>query len=293
MDPNLHISKEGLLPLPPDTRDLALGSLFRVVPIADVPLEDFVVSIPLLIKNQGDTDLCTAYTVTSVSEDQESIALSPEFQFAKIKQLLGNTEGWGADLRTACKSATAIGSITSTLAESYMHSKGIDTRDAIADWNNWPADFDNIAAEHRKCSYLTVEGPSLFDAIRSALWTHRAEHRTVAVGAKWRPEWTVAKDGYIPESYGTEGFGHAFKIFGQKMRNGVPYLVAQLSNGIEIGDQGIFYFPKDIVDREFVYGAFMFKDITPAVARQHIAMGAKVDDPWYLKIFKRISNIIK
>lgn len=286
--------REGLLPLPKDDRDLSLGSVFRSVPISSIPLADFTVTDRRDIWDQGDTDLCTAYTVASVSSDQEKVTLSPEFQFAKIKQLLGNIDAWGADLRTACKSAASIGSIKKAFADAYMQNKGISGRDAVADWNNWDPNLDNIAEEHRKSSYLAVEMPStsMFDAIRIALWTHRAENRSVAVGAKWRSEWTAAEKGYIPQSYGQGEYGHAFKIFGQHMKDGIPYLMAQLSNGTEIGDTGIFYFPREVVDREFVYGAFMFKDITPTAAREHIAIGAKIDDPWYVKLFKRISNII-
>lgn len=100
-----------------------------------------------------------------------------------------------------------------------------------------------------------------FDKIRATLWQNRGEERSVLAGCTWRQEWTRAPGGLIPRSYGNGGFGHAFKIFGWKKIDGETYLVAQLSNGSEIGDGGIFYFPRSVVNKEFTYGLFTFKDM--------------------------------
>ncbi|KKL86203.1 hypothetical protein LCGC14_1947050, partial [marine sediment metagenome] len=64
--------------------------------------------------------------------------------------------------------------------------------------------------------------------------------------------------------YGEKGFGHAFIFIGWEITQGVEYLIAQLSNGKEIGNKGLFYFKKDIVNKEIgKYGAYMFVDINP------------------------------
>src|SRR3990167_5751264 len=101
----------GLLPTPKDKRDFSFGGIFGLPNLKDIPDTSWVVSEPLEIKDQGESDMCTAYALTAVSEDQEGVLLDPLYQFAKIKQIMGEYESWGADLRSACKSATQFGSL--------------------------------------------------------------------------------------------------------------------------------------------------------------------------------------
>ncbi len=288
--------KPGLQPLPHDDRDLHLGAIFNTIPIEEVPMIDFDVAVPHKIKDQKATDFCTAYALTAVSEDQEGIELSPEYQFAQIKELMGDKDSWGADLRVACKSAIEPGSIIQATADSRMLALGIDRydRSQILDIENWGKEMNTLARYHRKCSYFQIEPMrgSLANGIIASLWTHREEKRSILVGAKWRPEWTDAPGGIIPEEYGDDGYGHAFKVFGVKFINGKRYIKAQLSNGEEIGDKGIFYFPMRVVDKEFTYGAFMFKDIAVEEARTLKKVGIKADDPYWWQWFMRILDIM-
>lgn len=288
----------GLQELPKDPRDFQLGALFKPVKESEIPSISFSVEDRDNIgrvKDQGDSDYCTAYTITGVSEDQEGIELSPEYQFAKIKQITGKIDEWGADLRSACKSATEFGSIPQLFAQSYITRSDIDvsSRKIIADYRNWDAALDREAVLYSKDSFFSISGKNLFNELRSALWKHKDEHRSIAVGALWRQEWTESQNGIIPYRYGDEGFGHAFKIVGQNIIGKTLYLTAKLSNGKDIGDMGYFYFPEEVVNKEFVYGAFMFKDIDPEVVKEHIKDNVRLDDCAIMKFIKRIYNKIK
>src|SRR5260221_241713 len=122
-----------LLALPKDERDFSLGALFTLPKLQEIP-DEFVIGDIEVKDDQGDTDMCTGFTVANVSAQQEGVRLSPEYQFAKTKQLLGTPEGYGSDLRTAVQSACKYGSLPKSLSP-YM--AGRERRDLIADWNNW------------------------------------------------------------------------------------------------------------------------------------------------------------
>jgi hypothetical protein len=237
-----------------------LGAIFPQGKIENVPLTDFIVAIPKGIKNQGNSDLCSGYAVTAVSVDQEGVELLPEYQFYKTKKISGDMEGWGADLRDACKSVVKYGSLP---AQGYEKIKGLSRSRVVSD-ETWEDAMDGIANLYKKETYFSITGKyDTFDNIRLALWENIDRKSSIVTVAKWRTEWLYAEGGIIPESYGNNGFGHAFKIFGQKNINGQLYLVAQLSQGEEYGDKGIFYLSRSVVNREIgKYGLYMFKDIS-------------------------------
>jgi hypothetical protein len=103
-----------------------------------------------------------------------------------------------------------------------------------------------------------------FDKIRSAIYTHNSAAIT---GILWCSEWTYAPGGIIDKE-GTPTGGHAFIFIGQKTINDKLYLVAQLSNGKSIGDNGLFYFSREIVNKLLNYGTYMFVDMPRELAQQ-------------------------
>ena len=253
--------EKGLRPLPKDQRDISLGAFIKLPKLEELPV-NFRTSEPLRIKDQKDTDKCTSYALTAVSEDQEGVELNPDYQFTKTKELEGEYESWGADLRTACKSAVKFGSLEE------KDKPSIDGNDR--NWRLWPEDLWKLSEIHKKQSYLKVDGPyDLFDNFRASIWAMRKEKRSIITGVLWRSVWSGVPNGIIPK-FITEkqGFGHAFKVFGWKEINGESYLVAQLSNGVDFGDNGIFYFPRIVVNREFTYGAYTFSDMPAEEAKQ-------------------------
>lgn len=269
----------GLQPTPYDPRDFPLGGVFGGVKPEDIPNVDFMVSEPLEIKDQGRSDFCTGYSLASVSEDQEGVMLDSGFVFTLIKRYQGNWKSWGGDLRSGCKVATKIGFIE--LGQNPMDF-GAKPRDFIANWNNWPLDHLLMLAEkHRKESYFAVDGPyDTFDNLRSALYTHRADKSSIYTGCTWKNGWLYTPGGVIPKTKFAGGVGHAFKVCGQKIINGVPHLVVQNSFGEDVGDHGLHYFPREVVNRDFNFGAYMFKDMPREDAEAILAnKGLLVEQP--------------
>lgn len=271
----IDISGGGLKKLPIDKRDFSLAGLYVQCNLNDVP-GNFIVNEPLFWKDQKDTDFCSAFAVTEVSEDQEGEELIPEYQYFKTKILMGDLESWGADLRTACKVPVKFGSLPKKGSEKYI---GL-TRAEVVDPNTWPKTLDIVAQSYKKDTYFSATDGryDLFDNLRTHLWQHRAEKCTIVTGTLWRSLWTNCNGGIIPKTQVAGEFGHAFKLYGSKLINGEPYLIAQLSNGADIGDRGKFYFPREVINREFKdFGAFMFKDIPRETAEKYLNSGTKIN----------------
>lgn len=281
----------GLRPLPHDRRDLSLGGVFGFPKLVDVPDTDFDVATPQFMKDQGSKDFCTGATVTEVSEDQEGVELSMDFQYAASAKIRGNYSDWGMDLRIAFQSGVDSGSLEMQYVPNSFFTQ---TRDFLANWENWPAICWQKALERRKASYFKVDGKyDTFDNIRAAMWRFRDEKRTIGVGAAWRDSWIRSTDGVVPDKYEEGGFGHAFKIFGQKVIAGELHLKAQLSNG-PIGDNGIYYFKRSVVNREFgVFGQFMYQDMPKDQAIFYQKHGIQADDSLWRKAIKVIKSILK
>lgn len=283
----------GLNPTPEDKRDFQLGAVFVQPDLSELPDVFLVDKTP--VKDQGETDLCTAYASTSASEKQENTTLSPEFQFAATKLISGDPNAWGANLRDAMMSFVKYGSLEQAIATGHLELNGRHKwydRDWIAQFQNWPDRFFAMAEVHQKRSIFKNTGKyDVFDNMCTWLWKFRDEKRSFVVGAIWRQEWTSADGGVIPETYGGSGFGHAFEIVGFDRKRDV--LVAKLSNGENIGDKGYFYFPRSVVNRELErYGQYMFQDMPKDQAREYNDKGIKSTDPWIIRVLKRIKYFI-
>lgn len=282
----------GLAELPADARDFSHDAVFGSIRAEALPVGDFIVAPPLVIKDQGDTDLCTAFATTGASEDQEGVILDPVFTFFATKVLVQKSpDTWGADLRSACKSHVDFGS----LEEEFAPMPASVARSMMLDVKIWDEDHKALAYEHRKNTFFAVDGPhDLFDNIRMRLWMNRNKMQSVITGAKWRGSWTDAKDGMIPTEYEERSTPHAFIIKGQRHFPGEnePRLIAQLSNGQDVGDKGIFYFPRSVVNAEFRFGAFMFEDLPRSAVENHLYYGTKVGEGFFSKLWKILSRII-
>lgn len=291
MDTQNVTIKPGLRKLSEDKRDLSLGSIFGHPKLEGI--EDFIVATPLVMKDQASDDFCTGYTVTEVSEDQEGIELDPDFQYAASCKIRGSYEEWGMDLRIAFKSGVDVGSLPKKDRPAYMEGK---PRNFRANWENWTEECFEKAQNYKKATFFKVDGQyDLFDNIRAAMWQFRNERRTIGVGAEWRQSWTNSPGGVISDDYDRkeEGFGHAFKIFGQKTIDGEIHLMAQLSNG-PIGDQGIYYFKRATVNREFRdFGQYMYQDMPRDQAFFYQKHGIQVGDASWRKAWKVIISILR
>lgn len=238
-----------LKPTPKDNRDYSHRRTFGAPAVADLP-DEFRVAEPIRIKNQFSTDFCSAFATTAVCEDEDRIEYSPEWLFQKEKELSGDWQSYGADIRTACKAATK-GLLPQGCTDVTLDGH---TRDFCANPANWPVILEMQATPHARSSYFKVDGyRDMFDNIRQTMWSQKDMKHSVLVGSIWYNEW-YSPDGIIPKSYSQAFGGHAFKIFGWKQINGEPYLICQNSWGINYGDKGLFYFPRSVVNKEFSYG---------------------------------------
>lgn len=259
--------KDSLWQTPVDERDFKLGAIVGTAPLSELP-GDFEVAAPLVIKDQGyGTDMCTAYALTSVSEDEEGVALDPFYSFGAIKAITGNKEEWGADLRSAAKSA-----VLREGPYGFLAAKDISKLEnpATQEDRELAADYDRIskidmedAIKHAKRSYFSVDGPyDFFDNVRSAMWQARAEKRSVLTGCNWRSVWVYAPGGFIDKAEQGKTFGHAVKVFGWTMHEGSELVMKlQLSNGKGIGNNGVFYITREAFNQAFQYGGFTFLDL--------------------------------
>lgn len=288
---NRKIIYPGLKPLVRDDRDFPFAGIFKQIDISEVPNADFLISEPLIMKDQAETDFCAAYAGTSVSEDQEGEELLPEYQFFKAKSLSGDFESWGVDLRSMAKSLVKFGSLPRSGHERYA---GLP-RHIVVDPKSWPLEFDYVAKFHSKETFFsaTTGRYDIFDNMRTWLWQHREDKCSILTGALWRAAWTNAEDGVVPKTELAGDFGHAYKIYGQKIINGEPYLVAQLSNGQEIGDRGRFYMPREVINREAAtYGGFMFNDMPRAVVEMRL--NGEMEPPGgFMKFITMFANLFK
>lgn len=248
--------KAGLRPTPVDHRDIPLGAVAGFASLSALPRE-YTVAEPLIIKNQGDTDMCTGYALTAVSEDQEGVILDPFFTFGITKRIQGNPAEWGADLRSACKSATKVGFLQGTPARVTTPPSGQDRTDASL-LVGVTASQEAKAKFHRKQTYAAINGPyDVFDNFRSALWQMRGEKRSIFTGCMWRPTWTDSPYGVVESVGPAYGFGHALKIAGWDQE----FLLAQLSNGKEIGRDGMFLLSREVINAAFTFGGYTFMDM--------------------------------
>lgn len=191
----------------------------------------------------------------------------PLYQFSKIKQIRGEYMQWGANLRDAANALIKYGSIPKNKSPfTYDEGKTTDRdRNFLANWQNWPATLDIIAAKNKLGAFYSPDGPyDAFDDMRSALYLNSksGQYAGAIIGLNWRPEWTYAPGGVIPDiSQPSSGGGHLMFVRGQEIINGVPKIKIEQSWSDKFGNKGIFYFGRDTYNSEAAagFGAFIFK----------------------------------
>jgi len=97
---------------------------------------------------------------------------------------------------------------------------------------------------------ITPENKQIWRSIEMRLWRE-------AVFA--RDNWTCRKCEIKGGKLHPHHIQNFIKIFGQKIINGEPYLIAQQSLGKKEGDNGLLYFSRKVINRDFKYGAFIIE----------------------------------
>jgi len=282
-----YLTKKGLPSTASDRANLAFARALVSSPQEYMNL--------LVAKQNGAVNL----QLISLLMKENGDYMDPLFQFQAIKQITGNWQAPGADIRSACLARQKIGSIPKNKSP-FTHLEGKPTdkdRNFLANPANWPATLATEASKHEG-AFFTVDGPyDAFDNIRSALWQNKQAgiKSGVIFGLMWRPEWNTMPGGIINDTYATPaGDPHCVRLIGQKIINGVPYIKMQQSWGDWYGDKGFVYLPRNVINMEATtgFGMFTFKDMTVNDAKYYAANGINVNDNWLVQIAKAFYNFI-
>ena len=270
----------GLQVLPRDEQDFKLGAIDDLPALEDLP-ESF--RLPFIVKNQGQTDWCSAYASCSVSEVQEGVELEPAYSFAASKEISGNVESWGQDLRSACKAHVKYGGLEKTKAGDLA--KG--TREEKRHFSYWQ-DKTTEAEEHLKKSFFAISGQyDTFDNIRASLVKYNTP---IMVGIQFGYKSTDILFNEIKK-----GTGHAMVIIGYtKYDDGQTVLIIGNSYGEEAGDNGVHYITRDVINYWVdIYGAFTFIDMDKETALYNLENGIKTGDNYLVQMIKVFLTVIK
>lgn len=249
-------------------RQYRLGQVFQLPKLSAIPLIDFELDDnPIenqLLKADTLDDMCGPFALTSVLEPQEGEQLDPGFIQAKVKELQGDPNTWGATLEELADVARKKGALP--LSKSPFPDR---PRSFVSDPKNWDPVYDEYAAAHKQLSFIWVDGPyDTFDNILATLWLLKnlpanQKKTGILAGSYWYPEWQYAAGGVIPKIVSSRPSGHAFRIRGQKILNGERYLVIQNSYGKESGYQGLYYLPRQACKNLEPFGQLLFVDMDP------------------------------
>ncbi|HCC05002.1 TPA: hypothetical protein DEP58_01690 [Patescibacteria group bacterium] len=267
--------------LPPDSRDFQLGALYDLPKLKDLP-DKFSLDI-LGIKDQQESDFCSAMASCYASEMQEGVKLCPEYSFAVSKELSGDIDGYGQNLRDAMKAHVKVGAIEEKQAPFSLKDKDADF---LRDIKNWSPELKFKALAHKKKSYVQVSGNyDVYDTIRASIYKFRKEKRAVVSGVLW--DWS-SKEVYLKKATGTGG-GHAITYIGWEG----DYLKLVNSYGKDAGQRGYHWVHRDIVNKySDMYGAFMFTDISKEEAKYYLESGTKVDMNWLKQLLMTFINVL-
>jgi len=222
----------------------------------------------------------------------------PLYQMAKIKQVRGEWQSYGANLRDAAQALVKYGSIKKNQSP-FTYGERLPSdrnRDFLANWNNWPIALDLKAIKMCLGSFFSVDGPyDAFDNIRSALYLNYKSGVKIAInsGLNWRPEWNVSPGGIVSENYDVSAGGpHAIKLFGQVVVNNIPYIAMQQSWGNGAGNNGVYLLSRKVINNEFKagYGTFCFKQLPKVLASYYNENGILATDNWFGRLLKALTN---
>jgi len=273
--------KGGLNYVSPTIRDFKYSQSFGAVDLSQLP-KDGIGRKPTKILNQFSSDFCTSFGSAAMRSFTEGVDLDPFWIWAKAAQIRGDWKQWGLTLPEIVDVLRKYGILEEAEQPFNLLSKD---RDFLAQYSNYP-DLTEKAKKHIGGARFWVDGPyTFFDNCRSVLWQNRLDNLVILVGAEWHEEWSLASNGIITvQNYNpkSQWFGHAFVFIDFKQINGEDFLIAQLSNGEEFGDKGLFYFSREVVNSNaFRFGGVVVKDYDPELAKKQWNIMAKILDLIY------------
>jgi hypothetical protein len=229
------------------------------------------------IENQRFTLRCGAYSSAVSNGYLRRLRFHPDWQAKKIGQKQKrNVDDYGSEPRAIMNSLRDDGSLFWDFSPIHLETHGMAES---GDWNSYPDDLDEKAKSNRITGYLGVEGPhDTFDDIKWALFNAfdpvSGTGAVVHAFSQWYDEWTDAPYGLVGLSYGAvftdtyapwwkkawnslkRFFGaatgwHTYLFVDWCIIDGIEYLVSPGSYGTSVGNQGFFYFPREVINAEF------------------------------------------
>lgn len=205
--------------------------------------------VPLVIKDQGVSNFCTAFGISSQKEYTSNVQMSPEYQTALEGELNGSPIFSGADPDLAM--ASGLKGILPQTSSPYTFQTNGWTDPAY--FVNYDQSLAGVASQFKEESYYSLTHPlsvssdfDTFDSIRIGLWDSKTE--VVIAFGWWYQEWNVLGGDGIVQMPTNPVTRHCYLFIDFKVINGVEYLVAQLSSGKKLGDNGLLYFPREVVN---------------------------------------------
>lgn len=276
--------KTGLKELPKDTRDYKLGAIISIKKfpkLKDLP-DKFILETSDL-KDQVE-DFCTGNTIALLIGTNEGFPCDENWSFAKSKELSGDPNEWGQDMRTAFQVGVKIGALPKTNSP-FGSEKG---HEFLRDIKNWPSGLEFFALPQKQKTFWAVSGPyDIFDNIKGTIYYLNSvlkQKQGVGLGILWG--WTAEQ--YTLDKIKEQGEGHAISCIGWEG----DYLILQNSWGKNAGLNG-----KHLISREVVnhfagkYGAYVYLDLPKEKAKQMLENNIKLTDNWLIAFFKTIWNL--
>jgi len=241
----------GLLPLPKDSRDLQLGSIFDLF---GYTTKNKIVDLkPLTIYNQFDKYNCSFMAHAGNKSIQEQVILSPRYLHAKAWQLGLCQKNGLASLRAGAEVLKKFGCAEEKDCPS-------DKNLPLDEWLNINFNWlDKLAVKHKIKSYWFITNKDQYlKAIDEgfAVTLGRDWYTSMNMGGGLVAPWIIKKLGYKVGGHATDGVGHNQDYYLNKVSTEAN------SYGYGWGDNGKFYCPLDDLDKDIKqYGAIAYLDL--------------------------------
>lgn len=281
----------GLRETPHDERDFKLGAVFDLPTLESLPSEFELGQTTIRDQTTIDpsNDKCSEYGYGVIDELQEGVLTNPDYSFAVSKDISGDPEVFGQDLRTAGLGHVNIGAI-----EQSQVPAGINVEDHKYRYlESWPTDLKDKASNHKKKSLWVVTGPyDSFDNIRATIYKFflDGQQNPVVFGCKFG--WSIYQ--IYMDTITSTGSGHAMAIKGWVVRNGKTYLKVQQSVGEKAGENGYHFFSREVINDAYEkYKAFTAIDMPREDAEWMLKHGIKENDSNLLQFYKVTVSYLK
>lgn len=203
------------------------------------------------IKDQGPTNYCTAAARSASGSylwDQE---MSFEWQTGKEGQVLGQPIFNGTDPNTADAASEEYGFLPDKDCPLKFSTSGWEIP---AEWQEYAVSLDQEGKLYTGFAPYNVYPD--YDSIKQALFQGNADGAIVIANGFWFQSWNNPIGGIVPTPGDSPTTRHSYTFIDWKTINGQEYLVAQLSQGTALGDNGLLYISENAVNTAFKNPAF-------------------------------------